>query len=263
MKKIILIVSLVALATTGGYAQKKVCTCKKKTVYHHAHHYRERVSHKTARVNKERQPLYHTNSIDQKITINMPVRNRCVIDSNGDIDYVNNNTYLGYYEDNSMNCDFNAALNPPFKDLVVTSSVFKNYGVLPAKYTCEGEQASPPLKITNIPAGTVSLALIMFDPNATPEKSTTYWLMWNIDTTGVIPENFITDHTSQNIENKQYGYQAVCPVGGTHYYHFRVYALNTKLLLNKHTNKAIMESALRGHVLAKGELIGLYNKHLD
>jgi phosphatidylethanolamine-binding protein (PEBP) family uncharacterized protein len=87
--------------------------------------------------------------------------------------------------------------------------------------------------------------------------------MWDIDATGQIPENFINDHASQNPLNKQYGYQAVCPVSGTHYYHFIVYALDTKLMLGKNTNKMTLEKAMGGHVLSRGELIGQYNRHLD
>jgi phosphatidylethanolamine-binding protein (PEBP) family uncharacterized protein len=75
----------------------------------------------------------------------------------------------------------------------------------------------------------------------------------------VIPENFANNHESVNPVNKQYGYQGICPAGGVHYYHFRIYALDAKLTLGKQTNQATLEGAMFGHILAKGELVGTYN----
>ena len=130
---------------------------------------------------------------------------------------------------------------------------------MPAKYTCEGDNASPPLNVNNIPAQTQSLAVIMYDPNATTNASETYWLIWDIDTAGTIPENFVNDHESMNVA-REYGYHAACPLSGTHYYHFMVYALDTKFAGGRNTTRAKLESAMRGHVLAKGELVGVYDR---
>jgi len=261
-------IGLIGFTAINGYPQNKSCNCncKKKTAHHVTHH--RKVISGTAMAGTKRKPLVHTTYKPKEVQNiaqnNFPAaRGKCVIDSNGEIEYGSNNTYLGYYSDTHMDCDVNDVLVPRYKDLIITSSAFTNNGVLPAKYTCMGEQVSPPLNVTNIPPGTASLAIIMFDLHATAQKNTTYWLIWNLDTTGVIPENFVSDYESQNPINKQYGYQAVCPVAGTHYYHFRVYALDTKLLLGKHATKAMLEGIMRDHVLAKGELIGQYNKLMD
>ncbi len=269
MKTILLIMALIGFTTVSSYAQDKNCTCKKKTAYHSTHHRKATALKKTAVVVERPVPtdvslyLLGIGNSQPDMAINNLPANRCAIDSNGDIEYTSDNTYLGYYSENHANCDPFDQLVLPYTDLAITSTAFTNGGVMPAKYTCEGEGASPPMNITNIPAGTVSLAIVMFDPHSTANKSTTYWLMWDLDTSGIVPENFINDHSSQNPINKQYGYQPVCPVAGTHNYHFRVYALDTKLLLSKKATQATVENAMRGHILAKGELIGQYNRHLD
>ena len=79
----------------------------------------------------------------------------------------------------------------------------------------------------------------------------------------MIPESFTTDHMSETRDFHLYGYQGACPNEGTHYYHIRVYALNTKVLLDKHTTKALLESTIKDHVLAKGEIICQANRHLQ
>ena len=177
------------------------------------------------------------------------------------------------------------------KDLVITSAEFTNNGSIPVKYTCLGQQASPPLNIDNIPPETKSLALIVDDPDyqqaktittetkATVSKSHkkhksaktyvkktvmvtcgyTNWLMWNIDTTSFIPENFRNDNEGLNSLGNT-GYLGMCPPSGTHHYHFRVYALDTKLNVSKNITKTGLDSIMQGHILAKGELIGIYNK---
>ena len=174
-------------------------------------------------------------------------------------------TYTGYYPEKESSAldpgtDVSAALSS--RQFAVSSPAFTNFGTIPAKYTCEGSKASPPLTINNIPSDARSLAIVMYDPNATSKESLTYWLIWNIDTAQNIPENFVSDNESLN-SAKEWGYQAACPVSGTHYYHFVVYALDTKLLLNRYTTKGSLERAMKGHVLAQDELVGTYNRHLD
>ena len=146
--------------------------------------------------------------------------------------------------------------------LVVTSSAFTNMGVIPVKYTCDGQGATPPLKVTNIPAGSQSLAIIVYDYNATPEGGMTFWIIWNIDTYGNIPEDYRNSHETMN-KAGQYGNTPLCGQYGDHKYHFIVYALDTKLVIGKNTTKKSIENVMRGHILAKGELVGVYNKHLE
>ena len=146
--------------------------------------------------------------------------------------------------------------------LRVSSSAFANLGVIPVKYTCDGSGVTPPFTVTNIPSGTASLALIVHDYNATPESGFTYWIIWNMDTVGVIPENFHSDHEAMNAA-KEYGNTPICARAGNHRYHFIFYALDTKLVIGKTTTKASIERVMRGHVLGKGELVGIYNKRLE
>lgn len=143
--------------------------------------------------------------------------------------------------------------------LTVTSSSFSNNGNIPKKYTCQGEQVSPPLKITGIPSGAKTLALILHDPDAEMPGGFTHWVVWNIPTDGNMPENFKGADQGWNGAKKT-GYIGMCPPTGVHHYHFMVYALDTRLMLDKNTDKAGLEKAMTGHIVGKGELVGLYEK---
>jgi len=143
--------------------------------------------------------------------------------------------------------------------LTVTSAAFANNAMIPSKYSCEGQEVSPPLSVSGIPAGTKSLALIVHDPDAPVQGGFTHWVVWNIDVQGSIPENF--KGADQGLNGaKTAGYKGMCPPSGTHHYHFMVYALNTRLSISKSTGKAGLENAMHGHILAGGDLVGLYAK---
>lgn len=144
--------------------------------------------------------------------------------------------------------------------LKITSTSFANNGSIPSKYSCEGEEASPPLLISDIPSGTKSLAIILHDPDAPREGGFTHWVVWNIDPgNNNIPENFKGAQQGLNGAG-QPGYKGMCPPSGTHHYHFMVYALDTKLDIDKKTDKAGLEKSMQGHILAQGDLVGLYKK---
>jgi Raf kinase inhibitor-like YbhB/YbcL family protein len=143
--------------------------------------------------------------------------------------------------------------------LTVTSTAFANNGTIPSKYSCEGTEVSPALKVENIPANTQSLALIVHDPDAPMPGGFTHWVMWNLSVDGIIPENFKGAEQGLN-GSEEPGYKGMCPPTGTHHYHFYVYALNTKLSLGTNTNKADLEKAMQGHILAEGKITGLYKK---
>jgi len=232
--KTTLLAALIACMSLNGNAQNKDYSCKQKTTYHHTTHKESVVSNA------------QSSSLDAK-----KQAAACYTKS---YSHVMESSFTGNYP---RSIDINET--KPAKSLTVTSPAFKNLGALPAKYTCEGGNASPPLTVKNIPTETQSLAIIMYDPNATEKTSETYWLIWDIDTTGIIPENFVNDHESIN-DAKEYGYHAACPLSGTHYYHFMVYALDTKFAGNRHTTREKLESTMRGHILAKGELIGVYDR---
>ncbi|HEY1871769.1 MAG TPA: YbhB/YbcL family Raf kinase inhibitor-like protein [Chitinophagaceae bacterium] len=142
--------------------------------------------------------------------------------------------------------------------LQVSSPSFKANGMIPLKYTCEGQSINPAVSVTNIPKQAKSLALIVDDPDA-PKGGFVHWVMWNIDPSGTIKENSAPGTQGKNGAggNK---YLGPCPPTGTHHYHFRVYALDAKLNLQDATDKAALETAMKGHILASGELVGLYKK---
>ncbi len=143
--------------------------------------------------------------------------------------------------------------------LVVTSPGFKENGLIPSKYSCEGAEVSPPLDISNIPSAAKSLALIVHDPDAPMEGGFTHWVMWNIDVKGYLPEGFKNANQGLN-SAKQTGYKGMCPPTGTHHYHFKLYALDEMMELDQNNDKASLEKRMQGHILEEGELIGLYKK---
>jgi Raf kinase inhibitor-like YbhB/YbcL family protein len=142
--------------------------------------------------------------------------------------------------------------------LQVTSPVFKANSFIPAKYSCEGDSINPPIEIKNIPAKTKTLALVMDDPDA-PTGTFDHWVMWNI-----APQKMIAENTAPGIQGKnskgRNAYTGPCPPSGTHHYHFKIYALDISLDLSKDAGKLQLENAMKGHIIAQGELIGLYKK---
>jgi Raf kinase inhibitor-like YbhB/YbcL family protein len=144
------------------------------------------------------------------------------------------------------------------KKLTITSSVFKNKGVIPAKYTCDGEDVNPPLSVEGVPEETESLILIVDDPDA-PMGTWDHWVVWDIPPNKKIEENSVPGTEGLNDFGK-HSYGGPCPPSGTHRYFFKVYALDTKLDLSSNSRKRNVEKAMEGHILAKGEIIGLYSR---
>lgn len=145
--------------------------------------------------------------------------------------------------------------------LTISSPVFKHGEPIPARYTCDGQDVSPPLAISNIPASTQGLALIVDDPDA-PSGMWVHWVAWNIPPRTVeIPENSLPPGSSQGWNDwKNNSYGGPCPPSGTHRYYFRLYALDTALQLAPSTSKTVLERAMHGHILAKAELMGTYQR---
>lgn len=145
-----------------------------------------------------------------------------------------------------------------YRLLKVTSSTFRDKEFIPAKYTCDGENISPPIHIENIPEEAKCLALIADDPDA-PVGTWVHWVVWNIPVTHNLKENEV--HGRQGINDFQmHKYGGPCPPSGTHCYYFKIYALNTLLDLQENTNKRQLETAMSGHIIAFGELAGLYKR---
>jgi len=144
------------------------------------------------------------------------------------------------------------------KELTVSSPAFENNKLIPSKYTCDGDNVNPPLTIEGVPDETKSLVLIVDDPDA-PMGTWDHWIVWNIPPTSKIEENTVPGTEGVN-DSRKHSYGGPCPPWGTHRYFFKVYALNAKLNLNPNSNKKDVEKAMQDHILAKGELIGLYRR---
>lgn len=146
------------------------------------------------------------------------------------------------------------------------SSAFENQGLIPAKYTCDAENISPPLTWSGQPEGTKNFALICDDPDA-PAGTWTHWVLFNLPATVIeLPENIPATETLDNGAKQgkngfgNLGYGGPCPPSGTHHYSFRIYALDTELDLNPGATKDQLVSAMAGYILAQGELVGKYQK---
>lgn len=145
----------------------------------------------------------------------------------------------------------------------ITSPVFENFGKIPAKYTCDGENINPPLVISEVPSEAKSLVLIMDDPDAVKPagKVWDHWIVYNISPTvniineGEEPAGIHGLGTGGNSD-----YYGPCPPDGEHRYFFKIYALDTELNLPPGSDKQAVLSAMSGHVLDQAELVGLYNR---
>jgi Raf kinase inhibitor-like YbhB/YbcL family protein len=145
-----------------------------------------------------------------------------------------------------------------YKQLKITSSVFDENNFIPAKYSCEGEDVNPPLAIENIPEEAKSLAIIVDDPDART-ATWVHWVMWNIPVTHHLKENHIPGVQGINDFGRQ-KYNGPCPPQGTHHYYFKVYALDGVLDIPEGSNKLQLEKAMSDHIIAFGEIIGLYTR---
>jgi Raf kinase inhibitor-like YbhB/YbcL family protein len=145
--------------------------------------------------------------------------------------------------------------------LKISSPAFDNNGKIPGKYTCDGTNINPPLKIEAVPQEAKSLAVV-FDDRDAPGGSYVHWILWNIDPSAKeIRENSVPDGAIQGMNDfKKRNYGGPCPPSRPHRYVFRVYALDTLLDLDPNATKAGLEKKIKGHVLAQGQLTGSFKK---
>ena len=149
----------------------------------------------------------------------------------------------------------------------LTSPSFGPDEPIPGAYTCEGADRSPPLAWQGAPEGTKTFALIVDDPDApdpkAPKTTWVHWVVYNLPVTATgLPEGGqlpLGSHQGLN-DWKRAGYGGPCPPIGRHRYFFKLYALDTTLPDLGRPTKAALERAMDGHVLAKAELIGRYQK---
>lgn len=141
------------------------------------------------------------------------------------------------------------------------SPAFRDSQYIPKKYTCEGDDTSPPLQISAVPEGAESLVLIIKDPDA-PNGDWIHWLVWNIDPQtqeikkGSVPEGAVEGVTSFGAP----GYRGPCPPGGSHVYLFKLYALDIKLPGDASLKKYQIKEMIKGHILGKTMLKGFYER---
>ncbi|MDQ3252789.1 MAG: YbhB/YbcL family Raf kinase inhibitor-like protein [Acidobacteriota bacterium] len=150
----------------------------------------------------------------------------------------------------------------------LTSSAFEEGQLIPAKYTCDGEDISPRLKWMGVPAEAVSLALIVEDPDA-PSGTFDHWILFNLPPTEIeLPEGVPATETLENGARQgqngrgEVGYMGPCPPPetGTHRYFFKLYALDAELGKKAKATKAEVLSAMEGHILDEASLMGTYNR---
>jgi Raf kinase inhibitor-like YbhB/YbcL family protein len=148
----------------------------------------------------------------------------------------------------------------------LTSEAFSEGAMIPKRFTCDGDDLSPPLSWSGLPRETASLALICDDPDA-PVGTWDHWVLFNIpaSTTGLpvnVPAKAALNDGSVHGNNSwgRLGYGGPCPPGGTHRYFFKLYALDEALDLKTGATKSQLVKAMEGHILDQGQLMGQYRR---
>lgn len=145
----------------------------------------------------------------------------------------------------------------------LSSSAFTDGGLLPSKYTCDGQSISPPIQWQDAPPKTKSFALIYDDPDA-PAGTWTHWILYNLPpTTNILAENITTLPAGTKVGMNSWPeakYGAPCPPSGEHRYIFHLYALDTMLSLSDTVTSATLRKAMQDHILATTTLTGRYRR---
>lgn len=144
----------------------------------------------------------------------------------------------------------------------ISSTAFQENQMIPREFTCQGSDVNPPFTISGIPPMTKSLVLIHDDPDA-PMGTWDHWIVFNIPVPTAeefgIPKDSVPGTQGKNSWGRN-DYGGPCPPSGTHRYFFKVHALDAELPLKEGAGKKQVEAAMKGHVLAEAQLIGLYQK---
>lgn len=154
--------------------------------------------------------------------------------------------------------------------LTLTSLAFSHNGPIPARYTCDDKDISPPLAWTDVPPETKSLVLIVDDPDApdpsAPKMTWVHWVLYNIPAgvsslaENISPKDLPTGTQQGANDWKRTGYGGPCPPVGRHRYYHKFYALDVVLPDLNQPTKAELERAMEGHILVQAELIGTYQR---
>jgi Raf kinase inhibitor-like YbhB/YbcL family protein len=142
----------------------------------------------------------------------------------------------------------------------ITSSAFQQGGNIPSKFSCDGANTSPPLQVSDVPSGAKSLVLVVDDPDA-PSGLFTHWTVWNIPSqTSTIAEGSTPKGIQGTNDFGKSGYGGPCPPSGAHRYYFKIFALDRELDLPSGAKRSHVDAAMKGHVIAQGELMGRYSR---
>jgi Raf kinase inhibitor-like YbhB/YbcL family protein len=143
----------------------------------------------------------------------------------------------------------------------ITSPAFQEGGMIPEKFSKNGQNLSPALRIEGALTEAKSLALIVDDPDA-PVGLFTHWLVWNIDpkTTEIAEGGAPSGAVQGRNDFGDAGYGGPQPPSGTHRYFFKVFALDQTLNLKSGAKRKEVEAAMKDHVIAQGQLMGKYSK---
>jgi Raf kinase inhibitor-like YbhB/YbcL family protein len=147
-------------------------------------------------------------------------------------------------------------------DIEVRSAAFGHKETIPKKHTCQGEGLSPPLTFSSMPDGTVSVAVIMDDPDRL-SGTFTHWLLWGLPSKTTVPEDVALNLPENAVhgmadDGKTEGYLAPCPpAGNPHRYVFKAYALDTKIDLESGATREQLDDKMKNHILGYGELQGV------
>ncbi|MEM0465318.1 MAG: YbhB/YbcL family Raf kinase inhibitor-like protein [Candidatus Pacearchaeota archaeon] len=144
---------------------------------------------------------------------------------------------------------------------MIIKSVFNNGDFIPRKYTCDGIDVNPEIKIINSPEKARSFVLIVDDPDA-PRGDWVHWVLYNIPSSvEIIEENSIPKGALQGMNDfGKVRYNGPCPPSGKHRYFFKLYAIDTTLSFNKIPSKSDILNAIKGHIIEKAELVGVYSR---
>jgi Raf kinase inhibitor-like YbhB/YbcL family protein len=152
-------------------------------------------------------------------------------------------------------------------EMKILSAAFSGGSEIPRRYTCDGDDISPPLSWEGLPEGTESLVLIVEDPDApdpkAPKMIWIHWALYNIPpSAGGVPEGGeLPPGTKEGINSwNRTGYGGPCPPIGRHRYFHRLYALDKELAGQDRPDRAELLAAMKGHVLAQAELVGTYQR---
>jgi len=145
--------------------------------------------------------------------------------------------------------------------MILSSPAFEESAMIPNKYTCDGDNISPPLRFISVPEAAQSLVLIADDPDTT-SGTWVHWILINIDPkTSILNEGVIPEGSKEGMNSfGNFGYDGPCPPTGTHRYFFRLFALDKKLEAILINSKEEVEQMMSGHIIAQAELMGQYSR---